>query len=72
MRLKSRFMISEKVFTVRVFASPGTPSIRTCPPAIKAVMISVTSFSCPTSLFDASFVIFSIAFLQSSNVFINE
>ncbi len=39
MREKFASMASHTVFTVRVLASPGTPSSRTCPPVSSPIRI---------------------------------
>ena len=51
MRLKLRPSAFATVCTISVFASPGTPTSKTCPPEKIAQMISSTTCSCPTITF---------------------
>ena len=55
MRLKLSFNAFAIVFTSKVFASPGTPSSKQCPPARKAMIISSITSSCPIITFCISF-----------------
>src|SRR5229473_2982895 len=48
MRLKSRSRMSASVLMSSVFASPGTPVIRQCPPVNSAINTCSTTSSCPT------------------------
>src|SRR5450432_1888989 len=50
-RRKERFSACDKVRTISVFASPGTPSSKQCPPASKATINSSRISSCPTITF---------------------
>src|SRR4051812_21745532 len=47
-RLKSRSRMSASVLISSVFASPGTPVIRQCPPVNSAMSTCSTTSSCPT------------------------
>ncbi len=53
-RLNSRSIASDTLRMISVFASPGTPTSRTWPPASSAMRISSITASCPTILFPTS------------------
>src|SRR3989442_1082329 len=50
-RLKSPVIACATVFTLSVFASPGTPSTSRCPRARSATRIRSSRWSCPTMIF---------------------
>ena len=54
MREKRQSTASARVLTARVLARPGTPSMRTWPPARRARISRSTRPSCPTSTFATS------------------
>ena len=66
MRLNWSDSAWESVLISSVFASPGTPTSRMCPPAKSAISTSSITASCPTMTLRTSERIFSRPFWHAS------